>query len=122
MVLSAFMGSISGSSNADAAAESRTLEPETERQDYPEGYTGIVIGYTSLITCTISPGAGMIPYGTMEEVSIGRLSAAGMVAGLLMTVILMATVGVTSRLRGFKPARKLKADLYDTIHSFRDTI
>ncbi|MFQ9703909.1 MAG: TRAP transporter large permease subunit [Enterocloster clostridioformis] len=45
-----------------------------------------------------------------------------MVAGLLMTVILMATVGVTSRLRGFKPARESKADFHDIIHSLKDTI
>lgn len=122
VVLSALMGGISGSSNADAAMESRILGPEMERQGYPKGYTGAVIGYTSLITCTIPPGVGMILYGTTGEVSIGRLFAAGMVAGLLMTVILMATVGVTSRLRGFKPARESKAGFHDIIHSLKDTI
>lgn len=122
VVLSALMGGISGSSNADAAMESRILGPEMERQGYPKGYTGAVIGYTSLITCTIPPGVGMILYGTTGEVSIGRLFAAGMVAGLLMTVILMGTVGVTAHIRGFKPAREEKASFKEIIGSLKETI
>lgn len=122
VVLSTLMGGVSGSSNADAAMESRILGPEMERQGYPKGYTGAVIGYTSLITCTIPPGVGMILYGTTGEVSIGRLFAAGMVAGLIMMVILMITVAITARIRGFKPAREERASFKEIIGSLRETI
>lgn len=122
VVLSALMGGISGSSNADAAMEARILGPEMERQGYPKGYTGAIIGYTSLITCTIPPGVGMILYGTTGEVSIGRLFAAGMIAGLIMMVILMAVVAITARIRGFKPAHQKKADFKTIMHSLKDTI
>ena len=73
VVLSTFMGGCSGSSNADAAMESRILGPEMERQGYPKGFSAVVIGFTSLITSTIPPSIGMILYGTVGEVSIGRL-------------------------------------------------
>lgn len=122
VVLSALMGGISGSSNADAAMEARILGPEMERQGYPKGYTGAVIGYTSLITCTIPPGVGMILYGTTGEVSIGRLFAAGMIAGLLMMIILMVVVGITAHLRGFQPAHEQKASFGQIMHSLKDTI
>lgn len=122
VVLSALMGGVSGSSNADAAMESRILGPEMERQGYPKGYTGAVIGYTSLITSTIPPGVGMILYGTIGEVSIGRLFAAGLAAGLLMMLILMGMVAITSRMRGFKPAREKKATFREIIGSLKDTI
>ena len=49
VVLSALMGGISGSSNADAAMESRILGPEMERQGYPKGYTGAVIAIHLLL-------------------------------------------------------------------------
>lgn len=122
VVLSALMGGVSGSSNADAAMESRILGPEMKRQGYPVGYTGTVIGYTSLITSTIPPGVGMILYGTIGEVSIGRLFAAGLAAGLLMTIILMVSVSITARLRGFKPAREKRAGLKEILYSLKDTI
>ncbi len=122
VVLSALMGGVSGSSNADAAMESRILGPEMERQGYPKGYTGAVIGYTSLITSTIPPGVGMILYGTIGEVSIGRLFAAGLAAGLLMMLILMGMVAITSRMRGFKPAREKKATFREITGSLKDTI
>ncbi len=122
VVLSSLMGGVSGSSNADAAMESRILGPEMKRQGYPVGYTGAVIGYTSLITSTIPPGVGMILYGTIGEVSIGRLFAAGLAAGLLMMIILMVSVSITARLRGFKPAREKRANLKEILHSLKDTI
>lgn len=122
VVLSTLMGGVSGSSNADAAMESRVLGPEMERQGYPKGYTGAVIGYTSLITSTIPPGVGLILYGTVGEVSIGRLFAAGLAAGVLMMIILMVTVSVTSHIRGFKPAREKRASIKEIFASLKDTI
>lgn len=122
VVLSALMGGISGSSNADAAMEARILGPEMNRQGYPKGYTGAVIGYTSLITCTIPPGVGMILYGTTGEVSIGRLFAAGMVAGLIMMLLLMAVVAITSHIRGFKPAREKRASLKEILENLKESI
>lgn len=122
VVLSALMGGISGSSNADAAMEARILGPEMTRQGYPKGYTGAVIGYTSLITCTIPPGVGMILYGTTGEVSIGRLFAAGMVAGLIMMVLLMIVVAITSHMRGFEPARETRASLKEILANLKESI
>lgn len=106
VLLSALMGGVSGSSNADAAMQARILGPDMKKQGYPVGYIGANIGYSSLIASTIPPGVGMILYGTVGEVSIGRLFAAGLVAGLLLTVILMVMVWITSNMYKFKPARE----------------
>lgn len=122
VVLSTLMGGVSGSSNADAAMEARVLGPEMERQGYPKGYSAAVIGYTSLITSTIPPGVGMILYGTVGEVSIGRLFAAGLVSGLIMMTVMMVTVAVTSRIRGFKPAREKRASFKELLDSLKETI
>jgi tripartite ATP-independent transporter DctM subunit len=122
IAVSTLMGGISGSSNADAAMEARILGPEMTRQKYPKGYTAAVIGYSSLITSTIPPGVGLILYGTVGEVSIGRLFAAGLTAGLMMTAVLMLAVRITAGRRKFAPARESKAGMGEIIASLRDTV
>ncbi|MDX9825834.1 TRAP transporter large permease subunit [Sphaerochaeta sp.] len=49
VVVSTLMGGCSGSSNTEAAMEARILGPEMLKQNYPRGYTAVVIGFTSLI-------------------------------------------------------------------------
>ena len=122
VVLSTFMGGCSGSSNADAAMESRILGPEMERQGYPKGFSAVVIGFTSLITSTIPPSIGMILYGTVGEVSIGRLFTAGIVAGLIMMFVMMLTVAIMARVRDFKRARETKARPREIFSSLKETI
>jgi tripartite ATP-independent transporter DctM subunit len=97
VILSTLMGGISGSAVADAAMESRLLAPDMTKQGYPKGYTAAVIALTSLITATIPPSVGLILYGFVGEVSIGRLFVAGIVPGLLMCAILMVTVHLTMK-------------------------
>ncbi|MDR1586810.1 MAG: TRAP transporter large permease subunit, partial [Treponema sp.] len=97
VVLSTLMGGISGSAVADASMEARILGPEMIKRGYPKGYAGGVICLTSLIVATIPPSLGLILYGFIGNVSIGKLFVAGIVPGLLMMTILMATVSVTAK-------------------------
>ncbi|WP_069997124.1 TRAP transporter large permease [Cellulosilyticum sp. I15G10I2] len=97
VILSTLMGGISGSAVADAAMESRLLGPDMTKQGYPKGYSAAVIGLTSLITATIPPSVGLILYGFVGEVSIGRLFVAGIIPGAIMCLILMVTVNLTMK-------------------------
>ena len=97
VILSMLMGGISGSAVADASMEARILGPEMIKRGYPRGYAGGVICLTSLITATIPPSLGLILYGFIGNVSIGKLFVAGIIPGLLMTVILMGTVSITAK-------------------------
>lgn len=115
VLMSTFMGGISGSSVADAAMESRILGPNMLANGYSRGYTGVVIGFTSLITSTIPPGNNLILYGTAGEVSIGRLFTAGLSAGILMMIVMLATVSITSRIKGYKPHSKIALKLSEVL-------
>ena len=77
IVLSALMGGISGSSVADASMEARILGPTMRRHGYAGGFTAAVIALSSLITSTIPPSIGLILYGFIGQVSVGRLFIAG---------------------------------------------
>lgn len=101
VLLSTLMGGVSGSAVADASMEARILGPEMIKRGYTKGYAGGVICLTSLITATIPPSLGLILYGFIGGVSIGKLFVAGIVPGLMMMGVLMFTVHVTSKRRGF---------------------
>jgi len=103
IVLSTLMGGVSGSAVADAAMEARILGPGMIQRGYSKGFTSAVIAISSLITATIPPSLGLILYGFVGNVSIGRLFLAGIVPGLLMMAVLMLTVWAIARRRGYRP-------------------
>ena len=103
VVMSTLMGGVSGSATADAAMETRILAPEMMKRGYTKGYICSVNCLTALITATIPPSLGLIIFGFVGEVSIGRLFAAGIIPGILMMAFLMATTTITSRIRKFDP-------------------
>jgi|LSQX01.2.fsa_nt_gb tripartite ATP-independent transporter DctM subunit len=105
VVLSTLMGGVSGSATADAAMETRILGPEMMRIGYSKGYITAVNCTTALITATIPPSLGLIIFGFIGEVSIGRLFAAGIIPGILMMVFLMATTSITSRIKKYDPPK-----------------
>ncbi|MDR1127412.1 MAG: TRAP transporter large permease [Treponema sp.] len=105
VVMSTLMGGVSGSATADAAMETRILGPEMMRIGYNKGYITAVNCITALITATIPPSLGLIIFGFVGEVSIGRLFAAGLIPGLLMMAFLMATTSITSRIKRYDPPR-----------------
>ncbi|MHC6203556.1 TRAP transporter large permease [Breznakiellaceae bacterium SP9] len=106
VVMSTLMGGVSGSATADAAMETRILGPEMLRLGYNKGYICAVNCITALITATIPPSLGLIIFGFVGEVSIGRLFAAGIIPGIIMMVFLMATTSITSRIKEYDPPRK----------------
>lgn len=106
ILLSTLMGGISGSAVADAAMEARMLGPEMLRRGYSKGYTCSVIAVGSLITATIPPSLGLILYGYVGNVSVGRLFLAGIIPGLMMAAGLMTVAWYIARKRGYQPATK----------------
>ena len=103
MVLAASLGGITSSAIGDATMLSRVLGPGMVKRGYSRGFSAGVIGCSALITTMIPPGIGLVLYGSIGEVSIGRLFAAGMIPGILMTVFLMAAVGSWPRGKGLPP-------------------
>ena len=83
-LMSTLMGGVSGSAVADASMECRILGPEMNRLGYDRGWSAAINGLSGLIVATIPPSMGLIIYGTVGEVSIGRLFMAGWVPGILM--------------------------------------
>ncbi|GAB4191105.1 MAG: TRAP transporter large permease [Thalassobaculales bacterium] len=119
-VLSALMGGISGSAVADAAMEARLLGPAMERSGYHKGFAACVIAFSSVITATIPPSIGLILFGFVCEVSIGRLLLGGVIPGLLMTATLMATTAIVANRMGYRPELAERPSFAEVAASFRE--
>ena len=108
ILLSALMGGVSGSAVADAAMEARILGPAMIAKGYGKGYSAAAIAVGSLITATSPPSIGLILYGYIGNVSIGRLFLAGIIPGLLMMLVLMVTAYAIAKRRGYVVANTTK--------------
>ena len=123
IVLSMIMGGISGSANADAAMQSRILGHQMIARGYSGGYSSGIIAVSSLITATIPPSIGLILYGYVGEVSIGKLFMAGIVPGILMTIVLMVISYGIAKKRGYDQHVDVKrATFKEVAVSFKDSI
>lgn len=121
-VLSTLMGGVSGSSIADAAMETRMLGPEMLKRGYPRGFAVAVNVWTSLIVPIIPPGIAFILYGTIGQVSIGRLFAAGIIPGLLLMTIYMTVIYFMARRMGLQPERDKRASASEIAQALSKSI
>jgi tripartite ATP-independent transporter DctM subunit len=122
MVIAASLGGITSSAIGDAAMLSRVLGPGMMKKGYSGGFSAAVIGCSALITTMIPPGIGLVLYGSIAEVSIGRLFTAGMIPGILMTIFLMVAVGLRAKQKGYLPEREKRAPPKEIAKTFVDCI
>lgn len=123
ILLSLMMGGISGSAVADASMEARLLGPGMISQGgYSRAATAAVLAFGSIITATIPPSIGLILFGFINEVSIGRLFVAGIVPGLVLTVFLMVTAWFVARRNGYAPDLAEMPSSREVWASFLDSV
>lgn len=103
IALATLMGGVSGSCIADAAMQSRMLGDQMMKRGFSRGYAAGVLSFGSLMTPIIPPGIGFILYGTVGQVSIGRLFAAGVVPALLLWAAMAIAIAWTAKRRGYAP-------------------
>lgn len=119
IVLAGLMGGVSGSCIADAAMQTRMLGDGMLKRGFSKGYAAAVLSYGSLLTPIVPPGIGFILYGTVGQVSIGRLFAAGFVPALMLWAALAVTVGITARKRGIAAERRHAPSLREVASALR---
>ena len=96
VVLSALMGGISGSANADAAMQCKILVPEMEKRGFPMPFSASITATSSIIPTIIPPGIMLILYSMVARVSVGKIFMAGYLPGLVITACLMLSVHIES--------------------------
>jgi len=95
----AAFAAICGSTNATAATMAAATLPEMKRYNYkPELATGVVAAGGSL-GILIPPSVIFIIYGILTEQSIGKLFMAGILPGIMLTFMFIATILIWATLR-----------------------
>ena len=89
IVTSIIFGGISGAAVADTAALGSIFIPAMTKQGYTRAFSTAVTVASSIIAPIIPPSIIMVLYGSIMEVSIAGLFAAGIVPGLMIGVSLM---------------------------------
>lgn len=102
---SLIMGGMSGSGNADAAVDAKVLVPIMTKLGYDKSFSTALAVATGVIAPIIPPGIGLIVYGFLAQVSIGRLFVAGIIPGLLIAASLSVVVSLVSKHRGYGSSR-----------------
>src|SRR5690606_35843696 len=93
---------MSGSAIADAAGSGKVMQKlMTDGNRYPASYAAALTAVTAVIGPIIPPSIPMIIYAFVSGSSIGYLSLAGVVPGLLMTLSLMVQVAYQAGRRQF---------------------
>ncbi len=86
----ALFAAMSGSSPATCAAIGKMGIPEMQKRGYPDGVAAGAIAAGGTLGILIPPSVTLIVYGIATETSIGRLFLAGIVPGILLTILFMA--------------------------------
>ncbi|HMR31562.1 MAG TPA: TRAP transporter large permease [Geminicoccaceae bacterium] len=102
VVLSIFFAGISGSSTADAASQSKIFIDAQRKEGYDDSFSVAITAVSAVLAVIIPPSILMIVWGGVLSVSIGGLFLAGVIPGLLIGVVQMATVHVYAKLRNYK--------------------
>jgi tripartite ATP-independent transporter DctM subunit len=121
-VLATLLGGLTASSSADAAMLSKILGPEMVKANYSPAFAAVITSCAAIITALIPPSIGLIIYGYIADVSVGRLFIGGIIPGLLLAASLMIVTWIIARKRGYKPLRTEFAGMTELGRSFRDAL
>jgi len=104
---------ISGSSTADAAALGSVLIPAMKREGYPAPFSAAVTVASSMVGPMVPPSVALVIYGTLADVSIGRLLLAGILPGVVIAAAQMIFTHAYARYRKFpKYKRATMREIY----------
>ncbi len=101
VIANAVFAAITGVSVASAAVFSKLAIPEMMRLHYDRKFAYGIVAGSAILGMLIPPSILMIVYGVLTEQSIGKLFAAGIGPGVVVSIIL--SLGIWLRVR-FNPA------------------
>jgi C4-dicarboxylate transporter DctM subunit len=103
IVTSALFAATSGSSVATAATVGTVALPTLKSLGYQERLALGSIAAGGTLGILIPPSINMVVYGALTETSVGKLFAAGIVPGIVLTLIMMGVIVVMALLKNVAP-------------------
>ncbi|WP_303441550.1 TRAP transporter large permease [Salipiger sp. 1_MG-2023] len=97
VVVSLFWGAVSGSGPASVAAIGPMIMRGMVEDGYSRAYAAALVCTGAALSIVIPPSIGLVVYGVIAEVSIGKLFIAAILPGLVMGVMMLATLPFARR-------------------------
>ncbi|PIE64789.1 MAG: C4-dicarboxylate ABC transporter permease [Desulfobacterales bacterium] len=82
---------LSGSAVADTAAMAKVLGPDMAKDGYPKDFIASLAASCGVLGPVIPPSTMMIIYGATVNVSIGAMFMGGILPGIVLALLIMAT-------------------------------
>ncbi|MGI9378989.1 MAG: TRAP transporter large permease [Methyloligellaceae bacterium] len=101
---------LSGSSLAAAITMGRVALPEMQRHKYHNGLATGSIAAGGTLGILIPPSAGFVIYAILTEESIGRLFLAGVLPGLMLTLLFIVAIWIVVALNPEKAPQSASAE------------
>lgn len=120
IIASVFFAGMTGAAVSDTAAIGTMLIPAMKDDGYDLDFSAAVTAASSIIGPTIPPSNMMVIYGSLMNVSIAGLFAAGFLPGLTLAGLLMLMTAYLSWKRGYP--KGLKTTFKEKILGFKDAI
>jgi len=98
----AVFSGMTGSSPATCAAIGKMGIPEMLRRGYPNSVATGSIAAGGTLGILIPPSVTLIVYGIATETSIGRLFMAGVLPGIMLTILFMAWAIIDCKRKGYE--------------------
>jgi tripartite ATP-independent transporter DctM subunit len=99
IIACACFASLCGSSAASAVTMGRVALPEMRRYKYDDALATGTVASGGTLGFTFPPSAGLVIYGILTEQAIGRLFLAGVLPGLILTLLFIATIFIVTTIR-----------------------
>jgi tripartite ATP-independent transporter DctM subunit len=117
----AIFSAVSGSSVATAASIGRVALPQLLSRNYARPISAGSLAAGGTLGILIPPSIAMIIYGTFTQTSVPQLFMAGMVPGLLLTLLFMIYIGLHATLfPAVAPREKLSLSLREVMTALGD--
>lgn len=113
----ATFSAVSGSSVATAITIGRVALPEMRRFGYSPALATGAVAAGGTLGFLIPPSTGFVIYAILTEQSIGRLFMAGILPGILLTLLFVATIWIIASLNPDAGPRGKKVSLRERLRS-----
>ena len=91
ILASTFFAALSGSGMATTSAIGSMMIPEMSNKGYKRAYASTLVCFGAIVGPIIPPSISFVLYGTTANVSISDLFLAGVLPGLLISLLLIVT-------------------------------
>ncbi len=120
LLASAFFAAVSGSAPATVVAVGSVMIGGMVASGYSKKFAAGVICNSGTLGILIPPSLVMVVYGAITESSIGDLFIAGVLPGILLTIVMMATIVVIAK--KYDMPRQERASFRTVVRTFREAV